>query len=263
MPDFTEHAPGAFCWADLATTDPAAAKAFYGKVFGWGFTDIPVGPEYTYTLLQGGGKDLAGMGPLMPEQQAQGVPPHWLVYVATADCDATVAKATELGGAVLAPPMDVPDAGRMAVLKDPQGAVFAVWQAGRHKGFGRVGENGTACWFELMTPDAAGAAAFYTSLFGWGTKASEIPGMDYTEWLALGQPAGGMMPMAGEMWQGVPPHWMLYVRVDDCDASAAAVTAAGGNVCVMPTDIPKVGRFAVVNDPQGATFSIITLAMPG
>lgn len=261
MPELQDHEAGTFCWADLATTDPAAAKAFYGALMGWAASDSP-DPSMPYTQFQAAGRNVAGMGPLPAGLAAAGVPPHWTVYVATADADATVAKALELGGTVLAGPFDVGPFGRMAALRDPQGCAFSVWQAREHRGFGLTGDAGSPCWFELMTPDAVAAKTFYCALFGWGVKESGFPGMEYHEWLHGGRTIGGLMPMTGPEWSGVPPHWMLYLHAADCDAAAARLKELGGSVCVPPSDIPKVGRFSVVADPQGATFSLFQPAGP-
>ncbi len=258
MADIAKYTPGTFCWADLGTTDTQAAKAFYGALFGWGAVDTPASHGMVYTMLQADGKDAAALYPLMPEQVSQGVPPHWMLYVSVENAAAMAARAKELGGTVIAGPGEVPEAGRFAILRDPQGAVFGLWQPGAHIG-ARTGQvPGTLCWSELATSDAAGAQAFYTGLFGWEATKSTLPGMDYTMFQAAGSAAGGMLQMTSE-WQGAPPHWMPYFLVADCDATAARAETAGGKVCVPPTDIPTVGRFAVLNDGQGAYFAIIRL----
>jgi hypothetical protein len=120
-----------------------------------------------------------------------------------------------------------------------------------------IPRHGEICWHEIMTPNAEAAKKFYGELFGWTNQNANMPGMEYYFLRAAGadKDFGGIMPMTGPMWQGVPPHWMMYVTVSDIDAAAKKVTELGGKVCVPPTDIPP-GRFAVVNDPQGATFSL-------
>jgi predicted enzyme related to lactoylglutathione lyase len=151
-------------------------------------------------------------------------------------------------------------AGRMAVAQDPQGAVFSLWQAKRHIGATHGGPLGQVVWPELATSDPAGAAGFYTRLFGWKTKpetgVAEAP---YTEWLNGAASIGGLLPMQGDQWQGVPPHWTIYITVADCEERAARAGHLGGKVCVPPTDIPNVGRFSVIADPQGAAFSLIQM----
>jgi predicted enzyme related to lactoylglutathione lyase len=259
--EVTRHDHGAFSWAELATTDTAAAKKFYAALFGWAILDSPMGPgpEDVYTRLQLSGKDVGALYPMRPEQRQQGVPPNWLTYVTVKSADDAAKKAKTLGGTVIAEPFDVMTFGRMAMIQDPSGAIFAIWQAGDHIGAERVNEPGAFCWMELVTPDVAKAKAFYTGLFGWGLKESTDPAMPYTEVQLADRSIGGMYPPMSGMGN-VPPHWGVYWQVADTDASAARAKSLGGNLCVEPKDISKVGRFAVIQDPQGAAFSIIKLA---
>ena len=257
MPERTGRAPGSFCWPEIATADLAKAKAFYGELFGW---DIREQPGYGYAIAHRGEKSVAGMYALMPDQVKQGVPPHWMGYVLVASTDASAASAAGLGGKVLAPPFDVPGVGRMAVIEDPTGACFALWEAKGHGGAEVEGEPGSVCWYELATTDAARAKAFYSGLFGWTWKESPIPTptSPYREFF-VGEAMGGGMEQMGPQQAGIPSHWRIYVAVSDCDAVAKACVALGGKVHVPPTDIPRVGRFAVLNAPDGAYFSVIRL----
>jgi predicted enzyme related to lactoylglutathione lyase len=255
MSKIESYAPGSFCWADLATGDLAAAKQFYAEMFGWTSFDMqtPGGP---YTILRAEGEDVAGLMPPPP-----GVRNYWGVHFSVTSADEMAAKITTSGGKVLNGPFDAMDAGRMAVAQDPQGAVFCVWQPMKHAGATYGGSLGRIVWPELATRDTAGAAAFYKALFGWGTKPeSGVEGVPYTEWLIGGKSFGGMLPMEGEKWTGIPPHWGIYVTVADCDERAAKATELGGRIYLAPTEIPNVGRFAVIADPQGAVFSIIKIA---
>jgi len=170
MPEVTSHAPGSFCWIELNTSDPAAAKQFYSGLFGWDAEDTPAGPDMVYTMLRIKGLDVAAMCGLQAEQKAHGVPPHWMTYVTVESADDAAAKAASLGGKVMAGAFDVMDVGRMAVIQDPQGAVFCVWQPKAHIGARLVGETGTFGWDELWTTDTKKAVEFYTGLFGWGAK---------------------------------------------------------------------------------------------
>jgi uncharacterized protein len=253
MTEVTRHAPGAFSWAELATTDTKGAKAFYTGLFGWSYTDGPMGPgpEDIYTRLQLGGKDVGALYPMMQEQRAQGAPSFWLPYVTVENADEAARRTRDLGGKVCADPFDVMDYGRMGIIQDPTGGTLAVWQPGTHSGAQRVGEPGAICWLELSTNDAEKATRFYGGVFGWGSK----PDPQYTEITRGGTPMGGIMPMPPEM-RGVPPHWTVYFMVASCDASAEKAKSLGGTVAFGPQDIEKVGRFAVIQDPQGASFSI-------
>ena len=162
---------------------------------------------------------------------------------------------------VVVPPMRVMDAGSLAFLVDPVGAHFALWQPGEHHGAQRVNEHGALSWNELVTAEVERAEAFYGELLGWTFEAMPMPEMDYTVIKNGERDNGGIMPMVGPQWEGVPPHWMTYFGVDDCDAAAAKAAATGGKVMVPPTDIPP-GRFAVLQDPHGGTFTVIELDAP-
>jgi predicted enzyme related to lactoylglutathione lyase len=250
--------PGNFCWFELATSDQAAAKKFYGGLFGWTANDFPMGPGGFYTMFQLRGRNVGAAYMLMPDQAQQGVPPHWATYVAVANVDEASAKAKTLGGTVLAGPMDVFEHGRMAVLRDPTGAAISLWQSKQHPGVGLWGEEGAFCWSELMTRDTTAATRFYTALFGWKTKVTEGAGFPYTHWQNDGADIGGMLAIM-EQWGPMPPNWVNYVRVKNCDDTAAKAAALGGKVCMPPTDIPNTGRFAMLQDPQGAMLCVIAL----
>ena len=255
--------PGSFCWPELATSDQKAGAAFYAKLFGWAINDQPMGPGAVYTMFQLRGRDVAAASSLRPEEKQHGVPPHWNAYISVANADAAARRAQELGGKILAPAFDVMDAGRMAVVQDPTGAVFQVWQAGRHIGTRIQNENGALCWTELYTRDTKAAEKFYTQLFGWAAKtdSGNTPPNNppYTEFHLAGKGVGGMIPIQPE-WGPMPANWAPYFQVENCDASAAKAASLGANVGKKPTDIPNVGRFAMIADPQDAMFAIFTPA---
>ncbi len=249
----TNFAPGTPTWVDLSTSDLEATKQFYGGLFGWTAETGDQEQYGGYTTFYKDGKAVAAAAPLMGEGQ----PVVWTTYFATDDADAVAKRVESAGGKVIAPPMDVPPHGRMAVFFDQAGAGFAVWQAAEMKGAELVGEPGAFGWAELMTRDPEGSKAFYSAVLGVGSRDVSYEGVTYTLWEVGGQPVAGMMPMEGEMWPPeLPPHWMVYFTVEDCDASAARVAELDGTVSVPPTDT-AAGRFAVVSDPQGAFFSII------
>jgi predicted enzyme related to lactoylglutathione lyase len=188
-------------------------------------------------------------------------PPHWNSYVSVKNADETAKKAASLGGKVIKAPFDVMDAGRMAVVADPTGAFFCLWQPGKHNGVGVSGQPGTLCWTELSTRDTKAAEKFYTQLFGWTAKHSTPGGtMEYTEFSNNGVPGIGMMAMPPMVPAQVPPFWLPYFQVADVDATAAKATAKGAKVMAPPADIMGTGRFAVLNDPQGASFALFTFA---
>ncbi len=255
MPARSEYAPGTPSWIDLATPDIAAAKQFYGALFGWSFEDASTDdPQNPYVMVELGGKAVAGMMSLSEEMAAGGMPPVWSTYVTVADIDASAAKVGDLGGAVMQEPFDVMDAGRMAVLADPTGAVICLWQAKEHIGAELVNEHGTLTWNELIASDIPAATEFYAGLFGWKTETTDLGTMQYTSFL-LGdrQVAGGMNPPV----DGIPAYWGVYFAVDDTDALVEQAKGLGATVFAEPTDIPP-GRFSTLADPQGAVFSVLT-----
>jgi uncharacterized protein len=263
--EVSKHAPGTFCWIELGTTDQAAAKKFYHELFGWSSNDVPMGPDSTYTMLQLNGKDVAALYQLDANMCAHGIPPHWQSYVSVENVEATAKAITAAGGRLMMEPFDVGEHGRMTVAQDPTGAHFAVWQPRQHIGISVLQENNALCWQELATSDTAMAKDFYTKVFRWNAQTRDDVGIAYTEFYlgvpGQSQPAGGMMQLTSE-WAGIPPHWMIYFAVADCDATAEKATALGAKVLVPPSDIPNVGRFAVVSDQQGAHFSIIKMNQP-
>ena len=248
-----------FVWYECATTDAAAAKGFYGELFGWNVVDVamPGDMEGHYTLLKIGEDDIAGLYQ-MSGPQFEGVPPHWMTYVKVNDVDETTSRADSLEGKTVVPAMDVPGIGRMAVLEDPTGAKFSIFKPGEHSGAAELGPvAGTFGWSELATNDTEAAASFYKQLFNWGTKVDEK--MQYTEFQVDERSIGGMMKLTPEHGDA-PPHWLPYVMVDDSKAIADKVGKLGGTVIVPPTDIPKVGTFTVFADPTGAVLAVIKLA---
>jgi uncharacterized protein len=257
--DTDTHAPGTFCWPELSTTDQKAASAFYHDLFGWEVNEQSMGPAGTYTMFQIRSRPIGAAASLPPEQRQLGVPPHWGSYVAVANADEAVKRATALGGKVLVPSFDVMEAGRMAVLQDPTGATFMVWQAGKHQGAGVLNEPGALCWTELATRDTKTAEKFYSQLFGWTAKVGGAgTPMEYTEFSNNGRPGVGMMQMPAEVPAHVPPYWMPYFQVANCDASAEKAKQLGAHLAVAPMDIPNTGRFSVIADPQGAMFAVFT-----
>jgi uncharacterized protein len=260
--EFSSHTPGTFSWAELATTDQKAGVAFYRALFGWDVNEQPIGPNEAYSMFMMRGKEVAAAYTMRPEERQSGAPPHWNLYVTVASVDEAAKRAEGLGAKVLAPPFDVMDVGRMAILQDPTGAVFELWEPKKHICAKILNEPGALCWSELTTRDTKAAEAFYKALFGWTAKNSsaDAGGMEYTEFSNQGHPSVGMLPMPAEMPAGVPSYWMPYFQVADCDASIAKGKELGGSVMVGPKDIPKTGRFAILTDPQGAMFAVFKFA---
>jgi predicted enzyme related to lactoylglutathione lyase len=246
------YEPGTFCWVDLATTDPAGAKAFYGELFGWEAEDMPAGEGTTYTMLRLDGDYVCALYEMDTER---GTPPHWLSYVSVDSADATAARARELGGTVYGEALDVLDAGRMAVIQDPTGASFAVWQPRAHIGARRVNDPGCLTLNELHTRDPEAAITFYAGLFGWETEVIEENGEPvYGSINNAGSLNGGLMPMTEEHGDA-PSYWLPYFTVRSTEGAVAKIRDLGGKLMAGPLGVPA-GRIAVVGDPQGAAFAL-------
>jgi predicted enzyme related to lactoylglutathione lyase len=265
MPERSTYAPGTFCWVELATPDAAAAKRFYTALFGWVARDVPPSGEYrSYTMLALTGRCAAAM------QELAASPPHWASFVSVVDADDIARRAEQAGGQIVRAPIDVADAGRMAVLADPSGAQFHVWQPRERTGAAVVDEPGAFCWNELATDDIAACRAFYIAVFGWTPLTTQADKTEYTTFKREDAPLCGMLsttpewPRRGGQRSNAAGRaaWMTYFAVADCDDSARRAAVLGGELLVPPTDIPPVGRFAVIQDPQGAVFSIVELIDP-
>jgi uncharacterized protein len=246
MAERTSYAPGTPCWVDLGTPDTASAGRFYAGLFGWELAMDPRPEAGGYGMFTLRGANVAGLGP----QAQPEVPPFWTVYVSVADASATAERVSAAGGKILAGPMDVFDAGRMAVAQDSTGSFISFWQPGAHIGAQLVNEPGTFTWNELATTGLAQARDFYTAVFGW--RADSGPGSDQAAIFTVGgQPVCG----AHAAGPGEPAAWSVWFAVADCDSSAARVSELGGSVVLPPTDM-DFGRGAVVADPHGAVFGI-------
>jgi predicted enzyme related to lactoylglutathione lyase len=211
-------------------------------------------------LLKGGKRvgALYGMGP-----DHVGAPPHWQSYVAVDDVDGASAAVQTHGGNVLMPPMDVMEAGRMSMAQDPTGAVLGLWQAKQHSGAEIWNQSGAICWNELLTRDTAGAERFFANLFGWTEKTNPaVMEGKYHIFVNSGQEVGGMMQIEPE-WGPMPPNWIVYFGVDDCDGTISEAEQRGGKPLFPPIQIDHIGRFGYLQDPQGAVFAIIQRAHPG
>jgi predicted enzyme related to lactoylglutathione lyase len=246
MSERTSYEPGTPSWVDLTTSDPAGAKEFYGGLFGWEAADAgPVEETGGYAMFTLRGKQVAGVGPLMDPNQ----PSVWSTYISTDDADAAVARARDAGGQAIVEPMDVTDAGRMALVAHPAGGYVGLWQPGRHTGAELVNEPGSLTWNQLHTRDKDGAAAFYDAVFDWKRDESVFN---------LGEgPIAGIMGMPPGTPDDVPAFWMTIFSVAHCDESVSKASELGGTVVSPPTDLEGIGRFALLTDPQGVYFGII------
>ena len=258
MPERTEYAPGTFSWVDFMTTDLDAATSFYGELLGWEYRaeDTPNGP---YVMALRDGKPVAGLGNQSDDEKQMGIPPHWNSWVSVASADDSAAKAAELGGTVLAGPMDAMDYGRMAVIAAPGGEVFGVWEPKKHLGAGLVNEHGAFGWNELATRDLDTAKAFYSGLFGWNMETGPSPSAtgEYTSITNADRMNGGALTMNDNWPAEVPAYWGVYFYVDDLQAALTATKDLGGNIIMPQMDIPEVGKLAVIQDPTGGAVTLM------
>ncbi|WP_344619453.1 VOC family protein [Dactylosporangium salmoneum] len=243
------YAPATPCWSVLSSGDPAAAEAFYCDVFGWTSTRTEDGA--TVFLLRD--QVVAGLADSGGNRTA------WLTYIATEDADATAALVAEHGGTVLQPSADILPRGRAALLADPAGGVFGVWQRVRFAGAQVANEPGAICWSETVTWDVAATAAFYGKIFGWieqdGTADVDA---HYHEWIASNRVVGGISPMGEQYPPGTPQHWRTIFSIEDCAAFIARTRELGGQVLAGPVDA-GIGHAAHVIDPTGGAFLVIEL----
>jgi uncharacterized protein len=264
MSERSEYAPGEFSWVDLSTTDVDGAKAFYGDLLGLEAQDAPGDPEQTggYGFLMQDGKMVAGIGPVQSDEGHSA----WASYIKVEDADATAEKVKEAGGTVFFGPADLPnESGRVAMLRDPEGAFIGIVQQERHRGAQVVNEQGTWTWNNLMTRDLDGAKDFYSKVFGWDAAQNEEAPPNVLMWQVEGQRwpegLGGLMGISDDMPAEMPAHWQVYFVVGDMDEAIERATSAGAKVGFGPIDVP-VARLATLVDPQGAVVSILESRYP-
>jgi len=248
---------GRFVWYELMTTDPGAAKAFYGEVVGWGTLDVPM-PGMAYTLFTMGETHVSGLMELPEEARNMGAPPSWIGYVAVIDVDAAAGQVKHLGGTIHVQPRDIPNVGRFSIIADPQGAMLALFKS--HNPVQdqppEPGTPGRTGWHELLATEWQAAFAFYGELFGW-QKADAIPmgEMGVYQLFSAGGPAIGGMFTKPPM---IPvPFWLYYFNVGDIDTVATRVTAGGGEILNGPMQVPGGSWIVQCRDPQGAIFALI------
>jgi predicted enzyme related to lactoylglutathione lyase len=240
-------------WIDLATADAAASRDFYSKLFGWQ-VDVNPDPQYGgYARAKSEGRDVAGIGPAQDPKQ----PPAWTLYIGTDDITDLTRRIEAAGGTTVMAPFDVGEQGKMAVFRDPAGAFISAWQATTMGGFQTAGSNAFG-WAELNARGRDRATPFYTKVFGWTTKTSEMePGQPpYVEFLLDGESIAGAWEMAPTMPADTPSYWQVYFTVDDVDAAYRRALQLGGKEMFAPVDFPG-GRFAIVADPHGASFGLL------
>jgi predicted enzyme related to lactoylglutathione lyase len=246
---------GAPVWTDLTSSDVERAKDFYGAVFGWTFETG--GPEYGgYVTALLDGRVVAGILRNDPQWNA---PDMWTTYLHTADAEATVAAAGAAGGSNCGGVMDVPQKGRMAMMTDPTGGFFGLWQPTGHHGFEVFNEAGAPLYHQLTTRGYASALEFYREVFGWTVQTvSDTDEFRYSTAVFDGSERLGVMDGAAFLPEGTPSTWTCFFGSEDVDKTVALIVDNGGSV-VRPAEDTPYGRLAAVTDPTGAGFNLSSL----
>jgi len=256
MTNIDHYKPGCFCWVELGTSDQNAAKKFYGSLFGWEAVDMPMGPNGFYTFFKLQGRDAGAGYTLMKELVERHVPPHWMIYIAVENADASAERVKTAGGSVEKGPFDVFDVGRMAVCHDPTGAYFCLWQ-GKGKANGIADVDGSFCWADLNAPDPVRAGKFYNQVFGWQIieDKDDKPPSGYLH-IKNGEDHIGGIPPVRLNNPRTPAHWLAYFLTSDCKGLIAKAKQLGAKAFLEPMLMENVGTIAILADPQGAVFAL-------
>lgn len=248
---------GMFDWVELATTDLRQAKGFYGEILGWSVKGNAI-PHSSYAIAKKGDKTVCGIYEL--KNKDGGAAPHWKAYISVKDIEATIKQATALGASLKNGPTTVGEMGQMALLHDPTGAQISLWQYNQQQPSESAMSNevGSFSWLELVTNDSAKSTQFYTKLFGWTSKQDSLM-PSYTMFYNQDSMVCGMIEIA-KGGENVPPHWLVYFSVDDCDKRTSQALQLKAKVIAEPKNIPEVGRVSILSDPQGARCAFIQLA---
>lgn len=246
---------GAPCWATLASSDEARARAFYADVLGWSFRDV--GPrQHDWVLAEAADGVVAGIGAVPEDGRST-----WLLGFATDDLERSAALVVNAGGTLLQPPHEVlAGAARLAVGRGRGGMRFAMLEAGDFTGFTAVNSPGALVWEDGYSTAPAEDKAFHAEVFGWQYTPEPRAGEQYAMFGAPGDPRpwGGIGALPADLLplSGQGGLWCLWFGVDSADAAVDHVITGGGGVLSGPTDTPW-GRLALVQDPEGAVFGVV------
>lgn len=252
--DYDHRVPGSIGWMDLTTTDAEAAGSFYRELLGWK-VEHTVTPLGTYHVGWVAGAETAGIREQTPELRAAGIPPAWTPYIRVTSLEATIEIVEDMGGKVNLPPFAVPGDTRIAIVADPTGAVFGLWEGSRDRGLHVRIDPGALCWAEVLTRDVSTTEEFYTTVFGWYPDTAPLGDVDYTTFKLGKLHVAGMLPMPDVVPREAPSHWLPYFDVESCQVAADDAAWLGAQVAVPPTKVGP-GTFAVIEDLHGAVFAV-------
>ncbi len=248
------HLPGSLVWNDITTPDTAAARKFYSSLFGW---DVSTAPDNEYGMFLHRGKKVAGVGPVMNDNQ----PARWSTYVLTENAEETAAKVAAAGGEVAVAPTTMGTHGTMASFVDPAGAFLGVWQPGTHQGADQFHSPVSVAWNELHSRDIGASSRFFAAVLGWENESTPFGDIDYTYWKVDGRLVAGGVPLSPTRPAETPSHWFAFFSVPNCDDMVVRARNLGATVLAEPLT-SEDGRYSILQDPQGAIFGVISAVAP-
>ncbi len=256
MAEVTNYNNAEFCWLDLGTSDREKSKEFYSNLFGWFGFEMPGEDTGGYSMFLMNQKPVAGYFPLMPEQIAMNIPPHWMSYLKTDDINETVKLVKENGGSIVVDVQVVPTQGAMALAQTPDGGMFGLWQPENHFGSAYKEEHGSFSWFEYGCRDREVAIKFFESVFGWQSQTSPMGEMLYTLLTKDEKMIAGLYELPESMGD-VPNHWLPYFEINDIDKGIEVILANSGTILMPKMFVENVGHFAVFQDNVGAVSGLL------
>lgn len=247
-----------FGWVEMGAENLNKAKQFYETIFGWTGEIANINSPMPYAVMKTQGKVTAGIYQLTEEMKMKNIPPHWLTYIYVNNVNNTLELAVKSGGKIMQPAFDVERVGRIAVVSDPSGAVFAIWEADENAMEMASGKF-APCWYELGAKDIKICEKFYADVFGWNARKDNSMGMEYVIFSVNETMIGGMYQIPEEMKE-FPSIWCIYFEVADFDKTSEFAVSKGAKIMGLVMEYEKIGKFAYLQDPQGAVFAIIKSA---
>jgi predicted enzyme related to lactoylglutathione lyase len=253
-PATTQHLPGKLVWADLFTSEPAAASKFYCDLLGWTSTTIDQKGK-SYTIFSNDGVPVAGLAPHSLAKESH--PSRWIGYISVTDIKATVEAVEKNGGVVHAPVRKFPDRGHQAIIADNEGDPIGLLQSSSGDPVDDVTAPGTWNWFEIYVKDPVATSAFYHQALGYDV-APETNSDRKSDFVLSGNGSNraGIAPIPADA-TGATASWLGVIRVADLDKTLDKVAGLGGEVLLKPHSVEFGSRFAIILDPTGGTIGLV------